>query len=165
VRDKDKQRLRELNRIKVVCLGGKYGGAEDTQRSEYSDRAHERRRLYAKPKEAVEPNPSTANESDYDDLDFTPSVSSSGRGQDFLRQRWEEVTERHTVTESTEPQKPTQPTRASNDTPLAQDHIGYQMLQKMGWEQGKGIGKSGEGIINPIQPKITKGKKGLGFPQ
>lgn len=33
---------------------------------------------------------------------------------------------------------------------LTEENIGYKMLQKAGWEEGKGLGTEGEGIIAPI---------------
>ena len=33
---------------------------------------------------------------------------------------------------------------------LTDENIGYKMLQKAGWEEGKGLGSAGEGITAPI---------------
>ena len=33
---------------------------------------------------------------------------------------------------------------------IKQDNIGYQMLQKAGWEEGKGLGSKGTGITQPV---------------
>ncbi|XP_014666326.1 PREDICTED: SURP and G-patch domain-containing protein 1-like isoform X2 [Priapulus caudatus] len=33
---------------------------------------------------------------------------------------------------------------------LTDTNVGYQMLQKMGWEVGKGLGSEGKGIVDPI---------------
>lgn len=30
------------------------------------------------------------------------------------------------------------------------DNLGYKMLQKAGWEEGKGLGAKGEGIQQPV---------------
>lgn len=33
---------------------------------------------------------------------------------------------------------------------IKDNNIGHRMLQAMGWEKGKGLGKEGEGIVTPI---------------
>lgn len=30
------------------------------------------------------------------------------------------------------------------------ENVGYQMLQKMGWKEGEGLGSEGQGIKNPV---------------
>ncbi len=37
---------------------------------------------------------------------------------------------------------------------LTEENIGYKMLQKAGWEEGKGLGTSGEGIKAPINKYV-----------
>ncbi|KAI7863705.1 GC-rich sequence DNA-binding factor-like protein-domain-containing protein [Spinellus fusiger] len=41
--------------------------------------------------------------------------------------------------------------------------FGQKMLQKMGWEIGKGLGSGGEGIINPVETKLRPKGMGMGF--
>ena len=42
------------------------------------------------------------------------------------------------------------------------DGIGEKLLQKMGWNKGQGLGKTGEGSINPIEfNEIKTDRKGL----
>jgi len=33
---------------------------------------------------------------------------------------------------------------------LTCENVGYQMLQKMGWKEGEGLGSEGQGIKNPV---------------
>ena len=33
---------------------------------------------------------------------------------------------------------------------LNQDNLGFKMLQRMGWSEGKGLGSEGQGITAPI---------------
>lgn len=33
---------------------------------------------------------------------------------------------------------------------LTVENIGYQMLMKMGWKEGEGLGTEGQGIKNPV---------------
>ncbi|KAI8981028.1 SMAD/FHA domain-containing protein [Pilobolus umbonatus] len=49
------------------------------------------------------------------------------------------------------------------DTPVA--GIGSRMLQKLGWEEGQGLGRNGDGIIEPIVPHSQLNKSGLGTKQ
>ena len=44
-----------------------------------------------------------------------------------------------------------QPTKSG----IGGDNIGNKLLQKMGWQAGKGLGKSGQGIVNPIEVSGT----------
>lgn len=33
---------------------------------------------------------------------------------------------------------------------LKEDNIGFQMLQKLGWSEGQGLGSGGTGIVEPV---------------
>ena len=51
------------------------------------------------------------------------------------------------------------------DKQLGDDNIGAQMLKKMGWESGKGLGVRGTGIVEPIKAdtsNIKDKKAGIG---
>ena len=41
--------------------------------------------------------------------------------------------------------------------------FGTRMLEKMGWTKGQGIGKSGHGVVNPLESKLRPNSMGLGF--
>ncbi|CAM9596611.1 unnamed protein product, partial [Ectocarpus sp. 8 AP-2014] len=43
---------------------------------------------------------------------------------------------------------------------LAEDNIGFQMLKKAGWTEGKGLGKEGEGAAVPVN--MAAGADGAG---
>ncbi|XP_029814490.1 SURP and G-patch domain-containing protein 1 [Manacus vitellinus] len=45
---------------------------------------------------------------------------------------------------------------------LTVENIGYQMLMKMGWKEGEGLGSEGQGIKNPVS-KGTTAVDGAGF--
>ncbi|XP_019369140.1 PREDICTED: SURP and G-patch domain-containing protein 1 [Gavialis gangeticus] len=45
---------------------------------------------------------------------------------------------------------------------LTVENIGYQMLMKMGWKEGEGLGTEGQGIKNPVS-KGTTAVDGAGF--
>lgn len=40
--------------------------------------------------------------------------------------------------------------------------FGAKMLQKMGWEKGKGLGKEGQGRAIPVEATLRKGKGSIG---
>lgn len=41
------------------------------------------------------------------------------------------------------------------------DGVGLQLLLKMGWKEGTGLGKNNEGLIEPIVPSLKFDTKGL----
>ena len=36
------------------------------------------------------------------------------------------------------------------DSKLTQENLGFKMLQRMGWSEGKGLGTEGQGITTPV---------------
>lgn len=46
---------------------------------------------------------------------------------------------------------------------LKEDNIGFQMLQKLGWKEGQGLGTDGGGIVDPVNKAPQRdGNQGLG---
>lgn len=52
--------------------------------------------------------------------------------------------------------------QASVNTSISSENKGFKLLSKMGWSEGKSIGKSQEGIKEPVQVKMQQGTSGLG---
>lgn len=44
----------------------------------------------------------------------------------------------------------------------SKDKFGYKLLQKMGWEEGKGLGLNEDGSLHHLKVKIKKDQRGLG---
>ncbi|XP_058614938.1 angiogenic factor with G patch and FHA domains 1 isoform X3 [Onychostoma macrolepis] len=51
---------------------------------------------------------------------------------------------------------------ASVHVEIGDENKGRQMLEKMGWKRGEGLGKDGAGIKDPIQLHVRKAQSGLG---
>ena len=45
---------------------------------------------------------------------------------------------------------------------LDSTNIGFRLLQKAGWKEGKGLGKAEEGIKSPVVASTQKGRRGIG---
>ncbi|KAJ3148194.1 hypothetical protein HDU86_007542 [Geranomyces michiganensis] len=52
--------------------------------------------------------------------------------------------------------------RRTMDSHLPEDNIGYQLLLKMGWKRGTGLGAAGEGRVEPVRIYVEDGGLGLG---
>jgi hypothetical protein len=46
--------------------------------------------------------------------------------------------------------------------PLDASNVGHRMLQKMGWEDGTGLGKHRSGITEPVQAEVRAKGAGVG---
>ncbi|KAK6731123.1 hypothetical protein RB195_007533 [Necator americanus] len=51
---------------------------------------------------------------------------------------------------------------AASMRPLGDDNIGSRLLKGMGWREGQGVGRNGQGIVNPIEPTRRVEGAGLG---
>lgn len=52
--------------------------------------------------------------------------------------------------------------QASVNQSISSENKGFKLLSKMGWSEGKSIGKSDSGIKEPVQLKTQQGTSGLG---
>lgn len=52
--------------------------------------------------------------------------------------------------------------RPREPEPIKPEGKGFDLLQKMGWKQGQGLGKNEEGVPVPIEVTIRKNRMGLG---
>ncbi|XP_048577225.1 RNA-binding protein 5 isoform X1 [Nematostella vectensis] len=57
---------------------------------------------------------------------------------------------------------PTSPYEQPTKAKIPENNIGNQMLKAMGWSEGRGLGKEGQGIVNPIQATMRSQNAGLG---
>uniref|UniRef100_A0A1I7UXR7 RanBP2-type domain-containing protein n=2 Tax=Caenorhabditis tropicalis TaxID=1561998 RepID=A0A1I7UXR7_9PELO len=73
-------------------------------------------------------------------FDVMGGQSSSGRNEDAIRRESEDASKR----------------------PLDDTNIGNRLLKSMGWKEGQGVGKHGQGIVNPIQAERFVQGAGLG---
>lgn len=51
---------------------------------------------------------------------------------------------------------------ASLDAPLAADNVGRQLLQRMGWRTGQGLGARRQGRVDPVPVQGQPRRAGLG---
>lgn len=51
---------------------------------------------------------------------------------------------------------------AGLNNPISKESFGMRMLEKMGFKQGEGLGKDGNGIKEPVQIKMKSNKQGIG---
>lgn len=49
------------------------------------------------------------------------------------------------------------------NTAISTDNKGFKLLEKMGFKQGQGLGKSKTGITEPIKIELRSGKSGVGL--
>ncbi|KAJ3148386.1 hypothetical protein HDU89_004716 [Geranomyces variabilis] len=52
--------------------------------------------------------------------------------------------------------------RLTMDSHLPDTNVGYQLLLKMGWKRGTGLGATGEGRVDPVRIYVEEGGLGLG---
>ncbi|GJJ78460.1 RNA-binding protein 5/10 [Entomortierella parvispora] len=101
----------------------------------YRDRAAERRQIFGQPDYPLPPTPGT--------MGHHNNNHGRGRGSGV---NFEDVA------------VPEQPTKDG----IKEDNIGNRLLKSMGWKEGQGLGKDGEGIKDPIQASGYSRGVGIG---
>uniref|UniRef100_A0A914VQB5 Angiogenic factor with G patch and FHA domains 1 n=1 Tax=Plectus sambesii TaxID=2011161 RepID=A0A914VQB5_9BILA len=132
---KERMRKKETKLLKKQCgLVGEDYVKEQREthkelKTQYKDRASERRQLYGSEHDAhgrrFVPAPLPT---------VLPAVQSASQG----------------------------PAPANVNKALSSDNKGFKMLSKMGWKEGKGIGKTDQGIAEPIPHEVRVNRSGLG---
>ncbi|KAF7327485.1 Tuftelin-interacting protein 11 [Mycena kentingensis (nom. inval.)] len=101
-------------------------------------------------KAAAEPPPSSSADAPPTTHDFPPAFGNRGKPS-FVR--------------DTSSPRPATPLTASEKAHFGKisGSIGAKLLSKMGWQEGTGLGASGEGIVTPVESKLRPQKMGMGF--
>uniref|UniRef100_A0A914YVB4 Angiogenic factor with G patch and FHA domains 1 n=1 Tax=Panagrolaimus superbus TaxID=310955 RepID=A0A914YVB4_9BILA len=47
-------------------------------------------------------------------------------------------------------------------TPITEENKGHKLLKLMGWSEGKGLGKSGQGTVDPLATQLKADRTGIG---
>uniref|UniRef100_A0A182P4J4 Rna-binding protein 5 n=1 Tax=Anopheles epiroticus TaxID=199890 RepID=A0A182P4J4_9DIPT len=82
--------------------------------------------------------------------DETPPVNRS-------KERFQRELEKQTASQSAYPQG------TASAVPIGQNNIGNKLLQKMGWSEGQGLGRSNQGRVNIIEAEARVANVGLGI--
>ncbi|KAG8069854.1 hypothetical protein GUJ93_ZPchr0006g45654 [Zizania palustris] len=121
--------------------------------SQYRDRAAERRSLYGSSSSLGSDNvgldptgeyPSQRGSSEMGSMPFPPGVGERSRGEMGNTENYEVITADRAIDES---------------------NVGNRILRNMGWQEGRGLGKTGSGIKEPVQAKPVDVRAGLGSQQ
>ncbi|KAL2930821.1 SUPPRESSOR OF ABI3-5 [Bienertia sinuspersici] len=116
----------------------------------YRDRAAERRRMYGSSAsygdddlEFGDPNQdlgSRKGASDSGSMPFPPGVGGRGTSESNV-QNYDVI---------------------SSDKAIDESNVGNRMLRNMGWTEGLGLGKDGNGMVEPVQAQSFDNRAGLG---
>ncbi|KAG8058197.1 hypothetical protein GUJ93_ZPchr0002g24885 [Zizania palustris] len=146
----------ELSGIASYTPAGVSGSAkrrfsEAPGNSNYRDRAAERRSLYGSSLgrdnvglDQTGEYPSRRGSSEMGSMPFPPGVGERSSGEIGNTENYEVITADRAIDES---------------------NVGNRILRNMGWQEGRGLGKSGSGIKEPVQAKSGDVRAGLGSQQ
>lgn len=127
-----KDNLRKLQQHNGTSLSSVAAAADDPTSQLYRDRAKERRLKYGEP----EPPPVPVR---------TKQQQQQQQLQQIAQQQQQQATSKKMAAQ-----------------PIGQNNVGNRLLQKMGWQEGQGLGRANQGRTNIIEAESRAPAAGLG---